>query len=158
VKRRMRSGAACVTLVALVAPALGCGRNGPRPVPVSGTVTVDGEPLAGGAIMVAPEKGRAAGGRIGPDGRFELSSWQLGDGVALGSHRVEVIATKPLPGNRRQWLVPKNVRSLATSPLRLEVTGPTTAAVVAIETAGEPLEIESLDEGTVSEGLYPSTP
>lgn len=148
----------CVTLVALVALSLGCGRKGPRPVPVSGTVTVDGKPLAGGAITVAPEKGRAAGGRIGPDGRFELSSWQPGDGVAPGTHRVEVIATKPLPGNRRQWLVPKKVRSLATSPLRLEVTGPMTGAVIAIETGGETLEIESLDGGAVDEGLYLSNP
>jgi hypothetical protein len=136
----------------------GCGPGRPPVVPVSGTVTVDGKPLASGAIMVAPEKGRAAGGRIGPDGRFELSSWLPGDGVAAGTHRVEVIATKPLPGNRRQWLVPKKVRSLATSPLRLEVTGPTTAAVIAIETGGETLEIESLDGGTVDEGLYLSSP
>ena len=148
----------CVTLVALAALSLGCGRKGPRPVPVSGTVTVDGKPLAGGAITVAPEKGRAAGGRIGPDGRFELSSWQPGDGVAPGTHRVEVIATKPLSGNRRQWLVPKKVRSLATSPLRLEVTGPTTGTVIAIETGGETLEIESLDGGTVDEGLYLAPP
>lgn len=153
----MRS-AAGVTLVFLVALSCGCGRKGPRPVPVSGTVTVDGKPLAGGAITVAPEKGRAAGGRIGPDGRFELSSWQPGDGVAPGTHRVEVIASKPLPGNRRQWLVPKKVRSLATSPLRLEVTGPTTGALIAIETGGETLEIESLDGGKVDEGLYLSTP
>jgi len=153
----MRS-AACVTLVALAMLALGCGRGGPRPVPVSGTVTVDGKPLAGGALTVAPENGRAAGGRIGPNGRFVLSTWIEGDGVAPGTHRVEVIAAKPLPGNRRQWLVPKKVRSLATSPLRLEVTGPTTAAVVAIEVDGATLEIESLDGATVDEGLYLSKP
>lgn len=153
----MRS-AACVTLVAVVVLALGCGRKGPRPVPVSGTVTVDGKPLAGGALTVAPENGRAAGGRIGTDGRFVLSTWIEGDGVAPGTHRVEVIAATPLSGNRRQWLVPKKVRSLATSPLRLAVTGPTTTAVIAIETGGEPLEIESLDGGKVDEGLYLSTP
>jgi hypothetical protein len=103
---------------------------------------------------VAPVNGRAAGGRIGPDGRFTLSTWQRGDGVAAGTHRVEVIATKPVAGNRRQWLVPKNVRSLTTSPLRLEVIGPTTSAVIAIETDGEALEIESLDGTTVGEGLF----
>lgn len=145
--------AVCMTLVALAALSLGCGRKGSRPVPVSGTVTVDGKPLAGGSIMVAPEKGRAAGGLIGPDGRFKLSTWQPSDGVAPGTHRVEVLATKPLPGNRRQWLVPKTVRSLATSPLRLVVTGPTTEALIAIDTGGETLEIESFDGGTVKEGL-----
>lgn len=145
---------ASTPLVLLVTFVLGCGGKGPRPVPVSGTVTVDGRPLAGGAITVAPANGRAAGGRIGPDGRFTLSTWRLGDGVAAGTHRVEVIATKPLPGNRRQWLVPKQVRSLATSPLRLDVTGPTTSAVIAIETDGKALEIESLDGATVGEGLF----
>lgn len=154
---RSAAGVAIVVLLTL-SLSLGCGRKGPRPVPVSGTVTVDGKPLAGGAITVAPEKGRAAGGRIGPDGRFVLSTWVQGDGVAAGTHRVEVIASKPLSSNRRQWLVPKKVRSLTTSPLRLEVTGPTTSAVIAIETGGETLEIESLDGGTVDEGLYLSKP
>lgn len=142
--------ASCLVVCCLLA---GCGR-GVTLVPVSGTVTVDGKPLPAGAIMVAPADGRAAGGRIGADGRFTLSTWQAGDGVVAGTHRVEVIATKPLAGNRRQWLVPKDVRSLATSPLRLEVTAPTTSAVIAIETGGETLEIESLDGGTGGEGLF----
>ena len=146
--------AACVLAGCLV---LGCSR-GPSLVPVSGTVTVDGKPLQAGAVLVAPMGGRAAGGRIGADGRFTLSTWQPEDGVVAGSHRVEVIASKPLPGNRRQWLVPKKVRSLATSPLRLEVTGPTTSAVIAIETGGETLEIESLDGTAAGEGLYLSPP
>jgi len=149
-----------ITVGCLVAALLGggCGPARPPVVPVSGTVTVDGKPLTTGAITVAPENGRAAAGRIGPEGRFQLSSWQPGDGVTVGTHRVEVIATEPLPGNRRRWLVPKKVRSLATSLLRLEVTGPTSAAVVAIETGGEPLEIESLDGGQVDEGLYDQKP
>ena len=152
------TGIMVVCLVAAVVLGAGCGPARPPVVPVSGTVTVDGRPLTTGAITVAPANGRAAGGRIGPDGRFELSSWQPGDGVTVGTHRVEVIATKPLSGNRRQWLVPAPVRSLATTPLRLEVTGPTTAAVVAIETGGEPLEIESLGGGQVDEGLYDQKP
>ena len=88
--------AACVLAGCLV---LGCSR-GPSLVPVSGTVTVDGKPLQAGAVLVAPMGGRAAGGRIGADGRFTLSTWQPEDGVVAGSHRVEVIATKPI-----SWLL-----------------------------------------------------
>ena len=93
---------------------------------------------------------------IGVDGRFTLSTFEPGDGVMPGLHQVSVIASKQLPGGKFQWLVPKRVRSLATSPLRLEVSGPTTTAVITIETGGEPPEIESLDGGIVNEGLYPA--
>lgn len=135
----------------------GCGR-GVSLVPVGGVVQVDGRPLAGGAITVAPIDGRPASAVIGPDGRFTLSTFEPGDGVMPGRHQVTVVASRQLPGGRFQWLVPKQVRNLATSPLRLEVTGPTTTALVAIDTAGEKPEIESLDGGIVNEGLYPSGP
>jgi hypothetical protein len=135
----------------------GCGR-GVTLVPVAGVVKVDGKPLQGGAITVAPADGRPASAVIGPDGRFTLSTFEPGDGVTPGRHQVTVVASRQLPGGRFQWLVPKQVRSLDTSPLLLEVTGPTTSALVAIDTAGEKPEIESLDGGIVNEGLSLTPP
>lgn len=154
-ERSPHGGIALVTGVVLMLA--GCGR-GVTLVPVAGVVQVDGQPLPGGAITVAPADGRPASAVIGPDGRFTLSTFEPGDGVMPGRHQVTVVASRQLPGGRFQWLVPKQVRSLATSPLRLEVTGPTTAALVAIDTAGEKPEIESLHGGIVNEGLYLTPP
>jgi hypothetical protein len=127
-----------------LAAATGCGRRVTL-VPVSGVVEVDGKPLAGGAITVAPADGRAAGGAIEADGRFTLSTFAPGDGVMPGRHKVVVNASKALSDRRVQWLVPRSLRSLATTSLELEVIGPTDAARVSISTAGEKPEIEVID-------------
>jgi len=142
--------AAVVFLAWLVAA--GCGGRGVTLVPVSGIVEVDGEPLATGAITVAPADGRPASGMIGPDGRFTLSTFEPGDGVMPGRHKVVVIASRSLSPSRVQWLVPKSMRTLATTPLELEVTAPTEAARIEISTAGEKPEIVVVNiEGDISD-------
>ena len=132
--------AACIVLCV----ASGCGRRVTL-VPVSGVVEVDGKPLAAGAITVAPADGRAAGGVIDAGGRFTLTTFEPGDGVMPGRHKVVVNASKALSGGRVQWLVPRSLRSLATTSLELEVTGPTDSARISISTAAEKPEIEVID-------------
>lgn len=143
--RGLRPTAGLVVAVFLVvATGLpGC-RRGPVVVPVSGVVEVDGKPLASGAITVVPKDGRPASGRIGKDGRFTLTSFAPGDGVLTGTHQVVVTAHESLGGSRLRWLVPAACRSMAASPLRIEVTGPTQDARISISTGGKPLEIEDM--------------
>lgn len=136
--RRAMVAAAC----ALVAVA-GC-RRGPDIVPVSGRVEVDGKPLTTGGIMVVPDGGRAASGAIGSDGRFTLSTFREGDGAIKGRHKVEVFAIERPAKDQQRWLVPRHVRSAATSKVWLDVTGPTNDAVVRIATEGETLEVETV--------------
>jgi len=136
-------GRAVALLVVMAACLPGC-RRGPVVVPVSGVVEVDGKPLASGAITVVPTDGRAASGRIGKDGRFTLTSFAPGDGVLTGTHQVVVTAHESLGGSRLRWLVPAACRSMASSPLRIEVTGPTQDARISISTGGKPLEIEDV--------------
>lgn len=121
----------------------GCGRS-PRLVPVSGTITVDGKPLETGSLFVAPEGGRAAAARIGPKGRFTLSTWREGDGVVPGIHRVEIKASERLDNARIRWLVPRAVRDLATTPLRLDASVATDSATISIDTQGQPADIEAV--------------
>jgi hypothetical protein len=86
--------------------------------------------------------------------RAQTASWRQGD---TGGNWSLTTNWDPI-GNPTtgQTATLGNVTSGARSPLRLEVSGPTTTAVITIETGGEPPEIESLDGGIVNEGLYPA--
>lgn len=126
--------------MALLLPGAGC-RFTPACVPVSGRIEVDGVPLTSGAIVVVPDAGRPASGRIGTDGRFTLSTLRPGDGVVRGTHRVVVTAFRD-EGQTRHWLVPAACREIPTTPLRLQVDGPRTDVVVSIDTGGQPPDVE----------------
>lgn len=71
---------------------LGCGSDRPELVPVTGLVTLDGTPLTTGRIEFFPISGRPAYGAIGGDGRYELTSYEQGDGAPPGSYVVTVTA------------------------------------------------------------------
>ncbi len=73
---------------------LGCGggSSGGVPVyPVSGTVTMDGGPVAGAAVTFAPKENQpAAAGRTDSQGNFVLTTYTGGDGAAEGEYVVLV--------------------------------------------------------------------
>lgn len=73
----------------------GCGSRGPKTYPVSGEVVFeDGVPLQGGLVeFSSSEQEMSATGRIGPDGRFRLTTVKNGDGAIAGMHRAIVITT-----------------------------------------------------------------
>lgn len=133
----------CGVISIMLLCAFGCGARAAL-VPVSGRVEVDGKPLTSGGILVVPDEGRAASGVLGPNGQFTLSTFREGDGVVRGRHKVEVVAIERIAKNRQRWLVPKHVRSAASSQVFLDVTGPTQDVVLRIETAGEKLEAETV--------------
>ena len=78
----------------------GCGGKAPAgPTVVRGTVTFQGQPVAGGLVVFSPDPdrggtGRPARGELGPDGAFQVNA---ADGTALpaGWYRV---AIAPPPG------------------------------------------------------------
>ena len=79
--------------LALLVVLSGCGRE--KTVPVSGTVTLDGEPIGPGTIIFTPttEGALSAMGSFGTDGRYQLSTFDPNDGAVLGSHRVIIQAS-----------------------------------------------------------------
>jgi hypothetical protein len=107
---------ACSSVPLLVSS--GCSKEGLVMVPVSGTVTLDGETLVpeGGKGRVIfspvvsakdllakgdpdnPEAGRMAIGDIQPDGSYTVSTSQPGDGLAIGSYSVAVTLLADSPG------------------------------------------------------------
>jgi len=78
----------------VMAVVAGCGTDqGPERAAVSGTVKVDGEPLADGAISFLPTDGTvgpAAGGTV-KDGAFDIPKE---DGVVVGKNRVEITGNR----------------------------------------------------------------
>jgi hypothetical protein len=83
--------AACVCVLAL-----GCGDNSRLPMaPVVGIVTFEGLPVAGAKVsFMATGAPRAATGETDAEGRFELTTFEQGDGAILGSHAVTVYKPK----------------------------------------------------------------
>lgn len=82
---------------------MGCGADTGTTFPVTGIVTVGGEPVPNATVTFTPENGRSATGVTGSDGRFTLSTFRAGDGAVPGKHTIVVIPFKgdepePMPG------------------------------------------------------------
>lgn len=73
----------------------GCGSRGPRMYPVTGEVVFeDGVALQGGIVeFTAVEPEISSSGRIGQDGKFQLTTINDGDGAVAGEHRAIVISS-----------------------------------------------------------------
>jgi hypothetical protein len=78
-----------ISFIFVLMVAFGCSQRDPI-APVSGRVTIDGEPLPFGYVVFQPQKGQPAKGEISEEGRFSLISAKLGEGALLGKHRVSV--------------------------------------------------------------------
>lgn len=88
--------------VVLVASCVGCSRSPFSLVPVSGTILLDGQPLAGGVINFQPlatgdvaKAGPGSSARIGADGRYSLSTVRGQPGAVAGKHRVKIYSFSP---------------------------------------------------------------
>ena len=102
--------------LAIVAGAVaGCGpRPGTDPTAnVTGTVTLDGQPIERVSVAFMPESGRPASGLTDASGNFELSTFDTGDGAVLGKHKVVLseqisdITPAPDDPNFATWKRPK---------------------------------------------------
>ena len=71
----------------------GCSNSSQPPTyPVTGTVTMQGKPVAGAAITFVPtgNEGEAASAITDSEGKYALTTWQAGDGARPGEYRVKV--------------------------------------------------------------------
>jgi hypothetical protein len=116
-------------------PLAGCGDGGPKIVPVSGKVLIDGQPLGYGYVQVLAEGWRPATSKIGPDGRFVLTTSTEGDGCAVGTHPVVVLAGEPISEEKMKWHAPEKYTK-PDSGLTVTITGPTNDLVIELSSAG----------------------
>lgn len=89
-----------VLRVLLLLP-LGCGTSGPKFVPVTGTVTLDGNPLANAQVSFVPDVPEreldstlVCTGKTNEKGEYSLSNFQGQIGAPVGKYRV-MITCKP---------------------------------------------------------------
>ena len=86
---KVRLASLCVLIASLV----GCGGNPvdyPDTAPVTGTVTLDGAPLAGAWVSFVPAEGRPATGQTDADGKYELMYTGTIKGCTLGISTVMI--------------------------------------------------------------------
>ncbi len=88
---------------------------------VSGTVTIDGEPLKFGMIRFLPQGARASVGKIGEDGRFTMTCYGDNDGVIPGTHRVSINAGEVLSPNKTMWHAPRKYADWDESGLTVTI-------------------------------------
>jgi hypothetical protein len=123
-KASLQPATSILPLGLLLAAAAGCGDGRPQRVPVSGTVLIDGQPLAYGSIMFIHPESRPSGSSIDSNGHFELSCYERGDGAVLGKHRVKVTACQSLDERSNRWHAPKKYADANSSGLEVEITVP----------------------------------
>lgn len=71
----------------------GCGASNPDQPPlgtVSGTVTLDDQPLPGATVTFTPEDGRTSSGKTDSEGRYELRYTADTLGAKAGEHTVRI--------------------------------------------------------------------
>jgi hypothetical protein len=117
-------------LIGLSPLTVGCSDGRPERVPVSGVVKIDGVPLTQGSITFLPTKGRVSFGQLDDQGRFELMTYEPGDGAPLGMSKVAVAGRESLSETQARWLAPKKYSEHATSELEVDITGPTDDLVI----------------------------
>jgi hypothetical protein len=106
----MRSVFLLTTLV-FVALAAGCGKSGPKGVPVSGRITMDKRPLAGADVTFSPKDSSEqaaleASGKTDEDGRYTLKrNKDGGEGVPAGLYVVRVsLINREAPSGKIQQI------------------------------------------------------
>lgn len=107
-------------LAGLAAIVPGCSSGDVPVVPVQGTVTLDGKPLAGAEVVFSPEVGRPSLGVTDSQGRYELRYLVDRNGALPGKHTVKIStlgdgesddSDKPA---RKRELVPKKYNRQST--------------------------------------------
>lgn len=106
---------------------LGCSSNAKSPIPlkqVSGTVTLDGEPLSQGTITFMPVAGTNSSTGDIVDGKFTLSTFSKDDGAPPGEYKVAVTAwtTPPEMGVEGVPAIPKHYFDTNTSGLSATIS------------------------------------
>lgn len=95
--RRQSSG--IVTILSLLTITLGCTKDpgGPKTVPASGVVSLDGTPVEGASIVFIGDNGKySAQAQSSDDGSFSLNAFEFKTGAVPGSYKAIVTKTEEI--------------------------------------------------------------
>ncbi len=97
---RFRSILSWIALALMAGFVLGCAGSDLNLGDVSGTVTLDGEPLADAQVIFTPMTGgRPAAGKTDSNGKYELIFSRDAEGALLGEHVVEITTADEIPND-----------------------------------------------------------
>jgi hypothetical protein len=121
------AGPLLVLIVALTC--CSCSRHSDKEVfTVRGSVMFEGKPTPNAVVFFHPQGEPRSGtpmssGVVGPDGSFEITTFQPGDGAPAGMYAVSIVWKKPAAvGDRDEvYLLPERYINPQTSGLRVEV-------------------------------------
>ena len=109
---------AVITMVGLMVSMLaGCSKTSNLDtIPVTGLVTLDGQPVPGAKVVFAPSggTGQAASGVTGSDGRYKLTTQDPNDGALPGKYMVMISKTEGSAGAADQAVKPNMTPEEAT--------------------------------------------
>ncbi len=92
---------------------VGCGGSGNSLEPVSGTITLKGEPLANASVVFSPAAGQPGPSSVATTdekGYYQLTTLDLGKtGAVLGSHRVTITTAKSSDPNDERAPISKEL-------------------------------------------------
>lgn len=79
---------------AVLVSGFGCGEKIDRPkvYRTEGVIKLNGAPVANVSVTFYPDKGRPASAKTDSAGRFQLTTFNTGDGTTAGRHKVVVVA------------------------------------------------------------------
>lgn len=140
-------GKRLVALVVLFAAVVGCQQVGPELGTVTGTVTMDGQPLEGATIAFHPATGRASIGSTDSQGKYELGFTMNEKGALLGKHTVRITVTRDDEGEEGE-------ETPAELPARFNTESELTADVA----AGENVIDFALESAESAEPVEPPEP
>ncbi|WP_417385331.1 hypothetical protein [Gimesia sp.] len=89
------------SVLLLLSTMTGCGEQIEKKptAPVKGVVTYQGKPLETGEIVFFPDTGeQIAHAKIQPDGSFQLTTYDEGDGAFPGKHKVSIVSERDMEG------------------------------------------------------------
>lgn len=129
-----------VVCAVMTSSLIGCGGGTDGRISVSGTVTLDGEPLQSGSIIFYQGAGSAGVGTI-ENGSFTVSEAGGSEGVQPGSYKVAIESWEVTPGDVNDQgeivaagksRIPKKYNSAKTSGLTIDVKEGAEAASFAL--------------------------
>jgi hypothetical protein len=129
----LRLGLITVWAAVCVVTTTGCGGNRPPLKKMSGQVLLDGKPLTKGSVRIAPADMRPAYGNLDGEGRFTLTTYEVGDGVAYGTHPVAVSSFEirgPDDRQVREWSIPPKYGDTKSSGLTATIDDDTEELVL----------------------------
>lgn len=89
--RKLLTGVSLLAVTALIG--CGGGNDFPDPVPVSGSIKLNNEPVADAKVtfVAKGKEGRSASGTTDAEGKFTLTTFNTGDGAIPGTYVVTVV-------------------------------------------------------------------